>query len=132
MTKQVKIVLCSETFEQDGYYSQKIIRDSISDWEEVSDEDFDLLRHNLFRLYRDFAEYHGLSPILLVKDDASSIFNRIKSIKENIEDEKRRIKEEKEKEAAKKADRARKKLAKIEQDERALLEQLKKKFESKE
>lgn len=124
MPKQVKIVLMQDV--SDDYYSQKIIRDSISDWEEVSDDDFRFLQDNLFRIFRDIGQ-HGYAPTLLVKDD-QPITARIKQIRDAIEKQRRVEQEEKEKKANAQAEAAKKRLLKKANSERELLAQLQAKY----
>jgi len=122
MTKMVKILLMQET--SDDYYSQKIIRDSISDWEEISDEDFQFLQKHLASI---FPYNNGFMPLLMVKDD-KPVLSRIEQIKKVLDREKEkqdaeRAKREESKRAKEKA-RMLKKMA----SERELFDELKKKF----
>lgn len=135
MTKQVKIVLFDKYEYADDYYdysSLKVIKQGITDWETISDEDYEFIRNNLYYLKRIYHDKPGIAsePILIVKDDRP-VIDTIKKIKEAIEKTEQDRRAEEEKEAAMKADRARKRQAKKEEKERALLEQLQKKFEQK-
>lgn len=132
MTKQVKIVLSRDICisDYDDYYSRKIVQDSISDWEEISDEDYLFLRTNLFRLARDYQRDFDLLPTLLVKDD-KPVIDRIVSIKEYIEQEKQQAAKEKAEADAKKREREKNRLLKKNKSEKELFEELKKKFEGK-
>lgn len=124
MAKMVKILLVQET--SDDYYSQKIIRDSISDWEEISDEDFRFLEKNLHSV---FPTPSGFTPMLVVKDD-KSVVTRIAQIKESLDKEKaRRDAEQAKREEARMA-REKAKLLKKMSSERQLFDELKKKFET--
>lgn len=128
MGRWVKIVLAQEISLDDygDYYSRNIIRDSITDWEEVSDEDFKFLQGNLSWLFRSVRD-HGLQPFLLVKDE-QPILQRIQSVKDEIrkfEEEQRKQREKAEQE---KAERARKRLLKQAKSELELLNQLQEKY----
>lgn len=123
MSKWVKIVLVEEA--SDDYYSRKIIRDGITDWEEISDEDFDLLRYNLRRLYD--TEYN-LEPMLIVKDDVA-VVDRLKSIKDALVKERARQEADKRKREEAKLAREQARLQKKLGTEKELFEKLKSKFE---
>lgn len=128
MVKQVKILLSRDVY--DGYddpYSRSILQDGISDWEEISDEDYNFLRNNLYMLSNLYSKEYNLSPILVVKDE-KPVLNRIESIKEFIKNEQRREAERKAEEERKKTEKAKKRMLKKVADERALFEQLKEKF----
>lgn len=126
MTKWVKIVLVEET--SDDYYSRKIIRDGITDWEEISDEDYKILRYNVKRLYD--TEYN-MEPMLIVKDDVP-VIERIKSIKDAVAKERARQEAENRKRQEAKLAREQAKLMKKVDSEKALFEKLKAKFEPEE
>ena len=131
MTKLVKILLTRDVIlDQDDYYSRKIIQDSISDWEEISDDDYNFLRNNLSRLYKPYQREYDLVPMLVVKDD-KSVLDRIESIKEFIEQEKVREAKEKAAAEAKKIEQAKKRMLKKSKSELELFEELKKKFGDK-
>ncbi len=129
---KIKIVLTQniDVSSDEDYSSINIIRQGITDWEEVSQEDYDFLISNLWRMHLD---YKDLSPTILVQDDVP-VIQRINSIKERIQEEK--IKQEKEKAArqAQKDRRAAERQAKKElltiESEKAMLEYLKKRYES--
>lgn len=122
MTKMVKIVLLQET--SDDYYSQKIIRDSISDWEEVSDADFQFLQKHLHSV---FPYKNGFTPMIIVKDE-TPISNRISQIKDLLDKEKARHEAEKAKRDEAKLAREKSKLLRKMASERELFDELKKKF----
>lgn len=128
MVKQVKILLSRELYnEYDDIYSRSILQDGISDWEEISDEDYDFLRRNLYMLSNLYTKEYNLSPVLIVKDERP-VFDRIQSIKEYINQEKQKEAKRKAEEERKKAEKAKKRMMKQTADERALFEQLKEKF----
>lgn len=124
MSKWVKIVLVEEA--SDDYYSKKIIRDGISDWEEISDEDFELLRYNIRRLYDN---NHNLEPMLIVRDDVP-VVDRLKSIKDALAKEREKQEAERRKKEETKLAREQAKLMKKVNSEKELFEKLKAKFES--
>jgi hypothetical protein len=126
MSKWVKIVLVEDT--SDDYYSRKIIRDGITDWEEISDEDFQLLRYNVRMLYD---SSNNLEPMLIVKDDVP-VVDRLKSIKDALAKERAKQEAEKRKREEAKLAREQAKLMKKVASEKALFEQLKAKFEPEE
>lgn len=126
MSKWVRIVLVEET--SDDYYSRKIIRDGITDWEEISDEDFELLRYNVRRLYD---TQHNMEAMLIVKDDAP-VVDRLKSIKDALAKERAKQEAERKKRDDAKLAKEKAKLMKKAESEKALFEQLKAKFESRE
>lgn len=132
MSKQVKIILSKEVITSyDDPYNYTLIRDGITDWEEISDEDYDFLRWNLSYLYKTYNEEYGnLVPMIIVKDD-KPVLDRIESIKEFIEQLKTKEAERKAEEERKKAEKAKKRMMKKVADERALFEQLKEKFDTK-
>lgn len=124
MTKLVKILL-AQSFDVDDYYSQSIIRDSISDWEEVNDDDFNFLKSNMYRIIE---IPHGFSPILLVKDHID-VKVRIAKVKELIAEERAKESAEKARKDKIKKDKEIAKRLKQADNEKALLEELKKKYE---
>lgn len=132
MSKQVKIILSKEVLTSyDDPYNYTLIRDGITDWEEISDEDYDFLRWNLSYLCKTYNEEYGnLVPMIIVKDD-KPVLDRIESIKDFIEQLKTKEAERKAEEERKKAEKAKKRMMKKVADERALFEQLKEKFDTK-
>jgi hypothetical protein len=128
MSKWVKVILAQEIQLDDygDYYSRNIIRDSITDWEEISDEDYEFLRKNLYHLFNTAAD-PGLRPYILVKDEVP-IVQRIQSVRDEIrkfEEQKRKRQEEDER---KKAERARKRMLRTAKSELELLSQLQEKY----
>lgn len=123
--KQVKILLVEEVYTDE--YSNQVIRDSISDWEEVDDEDFHYLKMNMGRIWNKFGLGTTFRPILLCKDDRP-VSVRIDSIKEEIAKQKKADEARKQEENERKNARLLKKQAKTEAQELALLEALQKKF----
>lgn len=68
---------------------------SISDWETITEEEYNFLKNNLYRLFNRVTEGY---PVLLRKDSVS-VHQRITSIKEfiaaDVEKERKRIEENK-------------------------------------
>lgn len=126
--KQVKILLVEEVYTDE--YSNQVIRDSISNWEEVSDEDFAFLRSNLGRIWNTFGLGQNFRPVLLCSDDRPVSF-RIESIKVAIEKQKTLELAAKQVADEKKQARLLKKQAKTEEQERELLYALEKKYKKK-
>ncbi len=128
MSKWVKIVLAQEISLDDygDYYSREIIRGSITDWEEISDEDFKFLRNNMYHLFSSAADA-GLKPHLLVKDEVP-IMQRIHSVRDEIRKYEEKKRQQQEKLEQEKADRARKRMLKKAQSELELLQQLQEKY----
>lgn len=127
---KVKIVLCQEVSGYDDYM-HTVVRDGLTDWEEVSDADLALLKQNLHRIVRVGYSY---SPILVIQDEVP-VVERIDSIKESIAEyevqqaKERQLREKKKKEREQK--QREKNLAKVlasEEAERELLKQLKEKY----
>ena len=118
--RKVKIVLVEEFSDDD--YCKKIVRDSISDWEEIEEEDLTLLKNNLYRLVN--LDRHGrFSPALIVADD-QPIQVRLKGIRDEIEKEKKRAEAAK----LKRLESARKKKESKAEKEKRLFEELSKKY----
>lgn len=130
--KKVKIVF-TQSIGYDDYYGEEIIRDSLTDWEELSDEDFKLLKSNLHLIAKNKLG-HEYSPRIIVQDE-HPIQYRLESIKKALAElaEKKRIADE-QREAKKKiaAEKKRQKeiekLKKASDSERELFLQLKEKF----
>ena len=124
MTKLVKIVLV-QSIDCDDHYTQAVIRESINDWEDVSDEDFVFLEKNMYRIVN--APY-GFYPKLIIKDHVP-IAQRIVSVKALIAEEQAAQAAEKERRRLAEQARQQKRMLKKAESELALLEELKKKYE---
>ena len=123
MSKLVKIVLV-QNIDCDDHYTQAVIRESINDWEEVSDEDVVFLEKNLYRIVD--APY-GFYPKLIIKDHVP-IAQRIVSVKTLIAEEQAAQAAEKDRKRAAEQARQQKRMLKKAESELALLEELKKKY----
>ena len=120
---EVKIILGTEYVDP---WNTTIILDSITDWEEISGEELEYLKENIYKIS---TWPSGLYPTILVKDEIP-VSNRIESIREKIKEELNKKKEQaiKNKEAQEK--RIATKLRNQEEKERKMLEKLKGKYES--
>ncbi len=123
--RQVRIVLVHDCY-TDYDENKSVLGDGISDWETISDEDYKLLRDNMWRLNRDLITDNG-RPVLIEKD-SQSVRTRINSITEWIKQERERQEKEEAARRAKTEERARKKLLKNAESELRLLEELRKKY----
>lgn len=123
--KEVRIVLMREMY---GDYDDPnfVLLEGISDWEQISDEDYCLLKQNWAALCHHMDMYN--TRIILLEKDAVPVRKRIDSIKNWIEQERARKQRETELKQEKARQRALKKLATDAEHERKLLEELKKKY----
>lgn len=115
MSRQVKILIANEYYNED-YGSRLNIEGSITDWEEISDEDYHILAYNFHTLFPGKTErYVSERYILLTKDDEDIQFRIVKlkellaKQQEKIAKEKKKRVEDEKKKADKKAERERKK-----------------------
>lgn len=122
---KIKLLLVEETYyDYDDNYHEAVLKSGITDWEEVSEEDYDFLKRNKFRL----KSVDG-SNILIVSQDSIPILKRIQDIKDEIQKEIDKAEEEKNKKKKKAEENRLKKLAKTEAQEKELLNILKSKYE---
>ena len=122
---KIKLLLVEESYyDYDDNYHEAILRSGITDWEEVSQEDYDFLQRNKFRLKNAVA-----SNIIIVSQDSIPILKRIQDIKDEIQKEIDKAEEEKNKKKKKAEENRLKKLAKTEAQEKELLNILKTKYE---
>lgn len=82
--KRVKVLLVQDQYDDDRY-SYGILRDSVSEWEEISDEDFKYIQDNFHRSL--LRPPNGFRYTLLVDDD-TLCSNVMISIKKAIKDSK--------------------------------------------
>ena len=123
--KEVKIVLVHDAY-TDYDDSKGIIQEGVSDWEQISDEDYKLLQQNWWKLC-EHMNVHNARLVLLEKDSVP-VKRRIDSIKGWITEERQRQEREAQIKREKAQARALKKLAANAEAERKLLEELKKKY----
>jgi hypothetical protein len=125
--KQIKIVHVHSYTE---YEDNGILRDSITDWEEVSDEEYEFLRENWYRICHNITQEYGnvsVTPLLIVKD-STPVTARIMSVYDLIQQEKaKQAKVAAERHAKAEAKKQKEAAAKAER-ERKLLEELKQKY----
>lgn len=126
--KEVKIVLVQEFFNDDSY-SVNIIRDSITDWEQISDEDLQFLRRNLIKVVGDTKIGYEFKPMLIIKD-AQPVSVRIKEIKKEIAAAQARIEKARKEREAKRKQKEKDKLLKSQTSEKELFRELAKKYGS--
>lgn len=124
--KEVRIILVVDQYTDYDEYSS-ILHDGITDWETVSDEDYQLLREHWSRLASRIDPRGEKRPVLLEKDTLP-VQSRISSIQQWLHEEKARIERERAARDLQAAERARKKLMKTAEGERKLLEELKRKY----
>lgn len=125
--KQVKLFIAEDCYTDcygDGP-STSVIREGVTDWEEISDDDYELLRSNLHRLVN---RYGGQQQVVLIEKDTVPVKERISSIKQWIADERARLEQEAAKRKAAAEEKALKRMLKKAGDEKRLLEELKKKY----
>lgn len=134
---KVKLVLVSNDGggynDYDDYYGTAVIRTNITDWDEISDEEYDfLLKNKGYNLNQAMKIREG-SSVMILKQDDEPVLNRIDSITKLIKKmEDDRIKEEQARIAKKEATALKKRLnkeAKTKDEELALLAALKEKHE---
>ena len=123
MAKSVKIVLV-QSIDCDDHYTQPVIRESVTDWEEVGDEDLAFLEKNLYRIVD--APY-GYYPKLIFKDPMP-IAQRIASIRILIDNEQAAQAAQQDRRRAAEQARQQTRMQKKADSELALLEELKKKY----
>jgi hypothetical protein len=129
MSKEIKILLVEDRYSNydDDYTSTTVLRENISDWETVSDEDYDLLRQHMHMFLRQLPS--GFRPIIVTKDPVR-VVDRVVSIKDELAKIKAAQEAEREKRRKEEQDRAKKRMLKKAASELALLEELKKKYEN--
>jgi len=132
---KVKLVLITDyhSYDYDDSYTSNIIRAGITDWDEISDDDYAFLMANRgYRLDQALKAPNG-SNVAILKQDDTPVLERVESITKLIRKmEEDRVKEEQARIAKKEAaaaSRALKKKAKTEAEELALLAALKEKHE---
>jgi predicted RNA-binding protein with RPS1 domain len=97
----------------DDYYDQQILTQGISDWEEISEEDFQFVQQNLHLLQKINNNVH---QYVLVREPEGGALQAIKSIRDEVEraakaEQERKAEAKRRSQAAaqKKADKARNK-----------------------
>ena len=102
---KIKLIIIDGYTDYDGDWRSHVV-EGISDWEDVSDEDYQYIRSNLFRL-----DIKNGTPVLIRQDEVP-IYERIKGIKKAIKAQEDRIKKQEEERKAKAAEAAAKRRAK--------------------
>jgi hypothetical protein len=121
----VKILL-SQDYTDDDYFTN-IIRDSITDWEEISAEELSFLRGHLYDILGGKSNYWDMKPILLVKDEIPARV-RIDNLKQFIKDREAKLAEARKIKAAKKRERDKKRKEEQEAKDLARFEELRKRL----
>jgi len=122
---KVKIVLLHERYYSDDDYSstQRILGESLSDWEEITDDELKYLREHLYKLNFGITRY----PTIVVQDDIP-VRDRITSIKELVKKERAKAEAERRKNEKEKAERSAKKAAKTREKELKLFKEFQEKY----
>lgn len=111
--KEIKIILVEDVLRSDNYgddhWNEYVLRQGITDWETISDEDFYWLKQNLNKLknYNDVA-FRNFTYRLIVKNEMP-VFTAIQDIKDEIAKQEEETR--KRAEAFKKVDEERKRKA---------------------
>lgn len=128
MSNEIKIILVEDVYHDiDDYSGSAVVKESISDWETVNNEDLEFLRKNMHIIARKVPV--GFRPVLITKDPVR-IAERIESVREEIAKVKAEQEAEREKRRKKQEEQERKKLLKTKKTELELLAELKKKYEN--
>jgi len=124
--RQVRLFIIEDSYSggYDDGPSHQIIRQGVTDWEEISEEDYKLLKDNLYQISRKY----NYCNILLIEKDPISAVDRITSIKGWLQEERIRQEQEAAKRKAAAEEKALKRMLKKAGDEKRLLEELKKKY----
>ena len=122
--REVRVILVHDYNDYDD--TRSILKEGISHWEQISDEDFKFLKANWWRLTSDPNLVEG--RLVLIEKDPVPLTTRIDSIKQWIDQERARAEQLQEQKRAQAEARARKKLLRNAESERKLLEELRKKY----
>lgn len=90
---EVKIFIAMDYSDYDDYNSRTVLANSISDWEEITEAEFEFLQRNLHHLYNN----KSMGRLVLIRKDEATVTERITSIKaslKKIKDEEDRKKKE--------------------------------------
>ena len=125
--KEVRVVLVHDSYADYDDVSNSIMREGITDWEQVSDEELKLLKHNWWRFGQDASRADNARLVLLEKD-VVPVQTRINSIRQWLKEEKDRLDREETARRRQADERLKKKLLKTAESERKLLEKLREKY----
>jgi len=106
--KKIKVVLCGSKIDQDGP-GTRVIRENMTDWEEVSEEDYELLSKNL----RKIKTIDPFKSAVIVCQDLVPASQRVSDVKKLIASAQEKVKK-------KNIDKELKKRAKLKQAEEVL------------
>ena len=107
--------------------SQMVLREGVHDWEQISDEEYAMLKTHWGKLHVTVGG-NEQSRLVLIEKDSIPVRQRLNSIKEWLAQEQARQQAEKAAKQEKAQARAQKKLLAQAESERKLLEELKKKY----
>lgn len=124
---KIKIIFAQNTY-QDEVINWGNIHDTLTDWEDIEDEDFELLRRNIYKIIPEKYANAGFNPKILVKDEMS-VSDMVKTIKDLVQKEKDAIKKAEDKRKEAKIKRQMANDAKRKLTEKEVYETLKEKFE---
>lgn len=120
---QIRIILVEYGYDDCGYESSHDILESITDWEEITDEELSLLRQYRYDVIK---SAHGI-PVILVKDP-EPVSYRVNNLRETIEQIRLKKEKENRKRREKAAEKKEKDAERIKQKELATLRKLKEKY----
>lgn len=122
---QVKIIFASNDYDEINWDR---VQSSLTDWEEIGEEDFKLLKLYLYDLVPDDIRRAGFVPKILVKDPVP-VMERIYNLKELLKARKEKEEADKRKREEARLKKQLAKSAKQELSEKELYEHLRSKFE---
>ena len=129
--KEVRILLVHDVSSGYDAYddpdNQVVLREGVHDWEQISDEEYRMLKTYWDKLHVTVGSNEHSRPVLIEKDSVP-VRHRIHSIKEWLAQEQARQQAEKAARHEKAQARAQKKLLAQAESERKLLEELKQKY----
>lgn len=134
--KKVKLIIVNSQYDSYETLTASMVG-AISDWEEISDEDYTYLKTNWWQ-FKQNLELGYSADVVLIEEDAIQLHKRIDNLKEYIDNKRKEMeakqkaqKELLEKKQKEKAIKLKEKKQKTEQEELALLQALKEKYKEK-
>jgi len=119
---KIKLFWIEENYSEDQSVMGSL-RDPITDWEEVSNEDYRLLQQWKWKLEDEVGQ-----RVVIVEQDPTPVVARIKNIRDWLAEKQREKEQQEKKRIEQAAERARKKLLKQSESEIELLKKLKEKY----
>lgn len=126
--KEVRIIAVHDHYNEYDEVSQTIMREGITDWEQVSDDEFKLLKQHWWRIGQEYGCNIDGARLVLIEKDPTPVHKRINSIREWLNQEQARQAREEAVRQQQAQERLRKKLLKTAENERKLLEKLREKY----